>query len=163
MVEGSRGPVVRAGGSEALRPFGAGSKARTEPTPENTISSVNSLALWAALLCWSAESQTVPDELSPDTESKFEKFEFQIPMRDGVSLYTAVYVPNEASERYPILLYRTRYGVGHYGANDYAPLRDLAWPGFTGPPYILVWQDVRGNFLSEGKFVDMTPHVVRKR
>jgi putative CocE/NonD family hydrolase len=124
---------------------------------------VNSLALWAALLCWSAESQTVPDELSPDTESKFEKFEFQIPMRDGVSLYTAVYVPNEASERYPILLYRTRYGVGHYGANDYAPLRDLAWPGFTGRPYIFVWQDVRGSFLSEGKFVDMTPHVMRKR
>ena len=124
---------------------------------------MNSLALWAALLCGSAEAQTVPHALSPDSETNFEKFEFQIPMRDGIRLYTAVYVPKEASARYPILLYRTRYGVGHYGANDYAPLRDLAWPGFTGRPYILVWQDVRGSFLSEGKFVDMTPHVVRKR
>jgi predicted acyl esterase len=73
---------------------------------------VKSLALWAALLCGSAEAQTVLDALSPESESNFEKFEFQIPMRDGVRLYTAVYVPKEASAPYPILLYRTRYGVG---------------------------------------------------
>ncbi len=62
---------------------------------------------------------------APETESLFEKFEFRIPMRDGIRLYTAVYVPRDASARYPILLYRTRYGVEHYGANDYAPRRDL--------------------------------------
>jgi hypothetical protein len=79
-------------------------------------------------------------------------------MRDGVRLYTAVYLPKDGSRRYPILMYRTRYGVEHYGAEDYASLRELAWPGFAGAPYILVWQDVRGSFLSEGQFVDMTPH-----
>ena len=87
---------------------------------------------------------------APDTESTFEKFEFRIPMRDGVRLYTAVYVPKDASARYPILMYRTRYGVEHYGANDYAPLRDLAWPGFDGPPYIFAWQDVRGASSRKG-------------
>jgi putative CocE/NonD family hydrolase len=98
----------------------------------------------------------------PDTESGFEKFEFRVPMRDGIRLYTAVYVPRDTSARYPILLYRTRYGVGHYGASDYASRRDLAWPGFDDPPYIFVWQDVRGSFLSEGQFADMTPQRTRK-
>ena len=84
-------------------------------------------------------------------------------MRDGARLYTAVYVPRDESARSPILMYRTRYGVGNYGANVYPPLRELAWPGFTGRPYIFVWQDVRGSFLSEGKFSDMTPHLARKR
>jgi putative CocE/NonD family hydrolase len=111
--------------------------------------------LWAAF-SGQAAAQT------PDTRTRFEKFEFRIPMRDGVRLYTAVYVPKEASTRYPMLLYRTRYGVEHYGAENYASLRELAWPGFNDPPYIFVWQDVRGSFLSEGTFVDMTPHRTRK-
>jgi putative CocE/NonD family hydrolase len=118
---------------------------------------MKALALSAVL--FAAGPVPVP---TPDTQSDFEKLEFRIPMRDGVRLYTAVYVPRNEGARYPILLYRTRYGVDHYGANDYAPLRELAWPGFYGPPYIFVWQDVRGSFLSEGQFVDMTPHRTRK-
>ncbi len=74
------------------------------------------IVLWVAL---------TPAAQAPDTESTFEKFEFWIPMRDGVRLYTAVYVPKDRSARYPILMYRTRYGVEHYGANDYAPRKRM--------------------------------------
>jgi uncharacterized protein len=104
-----------------------------------------------------------PGTLPSDTRSVFDKHEYRIPMRDGVRLYTAVYVPKDESLQSPFLMYRTRYGVRHYGPDVYAPLEDIAWPDFAGPPYIFVLQDVRGSFLSEGTFVDMTPHVVHKR
>ena len=47
------------------------------------------------------------------------KYECKIPMRDGVKLFTAVYVPNDKSETYPFILFRTPYAVSPYGANAY--------------------------------------------
>ena len=37
----------------------------------------------------------------------YTKYEFQIPMRDGVKLFTSVYVPKDRSQTYPIMLTRT--------------------------------------------------------
>ena len=53
--------------------------------------------------------------------SGFAKYEHMIPMRDGTRLFTAVYVPYDASksQRYPILMVRTPYGSGPYGADQY--------------------------------------------
>jgi len=60
------------------------------------------------------------------------------------------------------MLERTRYGVGRYGIDNYH--RRLG-PGVDDNrhDYIVVRQDVRGSFMSEGTFVDMTPHVDSKR
>ena len=41
----------------------------------------------------------------------YTKHEFEIPMRDGVTLFTAVYVPKDRSTSYPIILQRTPYSV----------------------------------------------------
>ncbi|MBA7656649.1 Cocaine esterase [subsurface metagenome] len=74
-----------------------------------------------------------------------------IPMRDGVKLFTQVYTPREASEEYPIMLTRTPYSIGSYGADNF---RSSLGPSvdFTKEGYIFVYQDVRGKFKSEGVF-----------
>jgi len=89
------------------------------------------------------------------------KTELQIPMRDGVKLYTVVYTPRDANQvRYPFLLNRTPYSAGPYGPNKYR--WSLAQNGFLlHEGYIFVIQDVRGRFLSEGTFEDVRPQAVK--
>ncbi|HHQ49683.1 MAG TPA: CocE/NonD family hydrolase, partial [Acidobacteria bacterium] len=95
-------------------------------------------------------------ELAKYIRSHYTKFEYRIPMRDGVKLFTAVYVPNDLSKTYPILMTRTPYAVGPYGANRY---KEELGPSaaFARDGYIFVYQDVRGRFMSEGTFVNMRP------
>jgi putative CocE/NonD family hydrolase len=92
----------------------------------------------------------------------YTKFEYQIPMRDGKRLFTSVYVPKDASHSYPFLMTRTPYGVGPYGLDQYR--RNLG-PSieFEKAGYIFVYQDVRGRYMSEGTFVEMTPHIEKKK
>jgi hypothetical protein len=93
----------------------------------------------------------------------YTKYEYRIPMRDGVRLFTAVYVPKDPSGGpYPFLLNRTPYSVAPYGEDQYP--RHLG-PGeeFEKSGYIFVYQDVRGRWMSEGKFVEMTPHIDNKK
>lgn len=99
----------------------------------------------------------------------YTKFEYRIPMRDGVRLFTAVYVPKDASKRYPFLMERTPYSAGveiddelHYGV-DFYPDHVGPSPEFEQSGYIFVQQDVRGRYMSEGKWQEMTPHVNPKR
>ena len=40
-------------------------------------------------------------------KAHYSKHEYRIPMRDGVKLFTCVYVPKDETVRYPILLQRT--------------------------------------------------------
>lgn len=90
------------------------------------------------------------------------KKEFQIPMRDGVKLFTAVYIPKDQSVKYPILLCRTPYAVAPYGENKF---KDEIGPSqlFAKEGYIIVYQDVRGKFMSEGEFVDVRPFIKNKK
>jgi putative CocE/NonD family hydrolase len=93
--------------------------------------------------------------------ANYTKFEHRIPMRDGVKLFTAVYVPNDDGQQYPILLTRTPYSVAPYGADAYkASLGPSSL--FMRDHYIFVYQDVRGRMMSEGEFVDMRPHLDAK-
>jgi hypothetical protein len=87
----------------------------------------------------------------------YTKFEFRIPMRDGVRLFTAVYTPKDGAKRYPFLIQRTPYSVAPYGVDK---LRSSLGPDeqFARDGYIFVYQDVRGRFQSEGAWVEMTPH-----
>jgi len=94
--------------------------------------------------------------------SHYAKFEYQIPMRDGTKLFTAVYLPNDISQKYPILMMRTPYSVGPYGEDKY---RKKLGPSesFEKDGYIFVFQDVRGKFMSEGEFVNMRPQDAYRR
>ena len=87
----------------------------------------------------------------------YTKYEYRIPVRDGVRLFTAVYVPKDASKTYPILLTRTPYSVAPYGVDNYrtslGPSKSFAEAG-----YVFAYQDVRGRWMSEGEFVNMRPH-----
>ena len=60
------------------------------------------------------------DETEPTraeyVRANYTKFEYRIPMRDGVELFTAVYSPNDRTRRYPMLMLRTPYGIHPYGA-----------------------------------------------
>ena len=115
-------------------------------------------------LLWAVGLFPLTSHLSPltaqafDVKSGYVKYEYQIPMRDGVKLFTAVYVPRDTTLAWPILLNRTPYSVRPYGTENY-PSR--LGPGLTWAkeqPYIYASQDVRGRYRSEGHFVHMTPH-----
>jgi putative CocE/NonD family hydrolase len=88
----------------------------------------------------------------------YAKFEYEIPMRDGRTLFTSVYRPYDDSEDYPILMLRTPYSVAPYGVDEY---RETLGPSaaFEEEGFIFVFQDVRGRFRSEGDFVNMRPQI----
>jgi uncharacterized protein len=89
-------------------------------------------------------------------KAAYTKYEYRIPMRDGKKLFTAVYAPKDSSQKYPILLTRTPYSVGPYGADRY---KDNLGPSplFGKEGYVFVYQDVRGRWMSEGDYVNMRP------
>src|SRR6516164_2831353 len=82
-------------------------------------------------------------------KSHYTKYEYRIPMRDGVKLFTAVYVPKDDTQTYPFLMMRTPYSVSPYGADQYKNNLGPS-PVFAKESYIFVYQDVRGCFQSEG-------------
>ncbi len=99
---------------------------------------------------------------SENLQRNYEKREYQIPMRDGIKLFTVVYSPKNKSEKYPVLLMRTPYSVSPYGENV---IRDIIVPSrsFLKDGYIFVFQDVRGRFMSEGEFDNMRPYKSHKQ
>ncbi len=90
-------------------------------------------------------------------QSNYTKHECQIPMRDGKKLYTAVYEPKDGSRSYPIMLQRTPYGVGPYGANQ-MPARLGPSELFAREGFIFAYQDVRGRYMSEGEWMEVRPY-----
>ncbi len=95
-------------------------------------------------------------------EQSYTKKEYRIPMRDGVALFTAVYIPKDSLKQYPFLICRTPYSVGPYGENNFPSYRADAWEHLAREGFIFVYQDVRGRFMSEGKFVNMRPYIPNK-
>ncbi|MDZ4714101.1 MAG: CocE/NonD family hydrolase [Cytophagales bacterium] len=89
----------------------------------------------------------------------YDKFEYQIPMRDGVKLFTAVYVPKDKSRTYPVLMQRTCYSVAPYGADKFPRNRLGPSKFLMRDGYIIVYQDVRGRWMSEGTFDNMRPNI----
>ncbi len=84
-----------------------------------------------------------------------------IPMRDGTKLFTAVFIPRDTTKTYPILMKRTPYSCAPYGINSYPPGLGPS-EHFVKAGYIFVNQDVRGRFMSEGTFQQVTPHIPKK-
>lgn len=93
-----------------------------------------------------------------NVQDHYTKSEYRIPMRDGVRLFTIVYSPKDTSQTYPFLINRTPYSVPPYGPDDY-PSRLGPSEEFEKSGYIFVDQDVRGRYMSEGKFVEMRPEI----
>lgn len=124
------------------------------------------MRLFLTLLSFSAAAlaQPKPADAPPayDPAEHYTRYEYRIPMRDGKRLFTVVYAPKQGpsgpSKRYPLLMARTPYGCGPYGV-DQDGIRQAA-PGedFLKAGYIFICQDVRGRHMSEGEFVEMTPH-----
>src|SRR6476646_1062680 len=131
---------------------------------------MNTMGLWVrgAFVCaWlaaGAGAQQPPQEAAKEdyVKAHYTKYEYRIPMRDGKRLFTSVYVPKDASQPYPILISRTPYSVGPYGEDQY---RKQIGPSdeFEKAGYIIVYQDVRGRYMSEGDFLEMQPHIDVKK
>lgn len=82
------------------------------------------------------------------TAAVYKRQQVMIPMRDGIKLNTVIFSPTEQKEPLPFLLERTPYGVsGNPGPDKSGYTKDMANDG-----YIFVYQDIRGRYLSEGKF-----------
>jgi putative CocE/NonD family hydrolase len=129
------------------------------------------LVLPVLLLCGLAcpgLSQPAPEQkLGEFMRASYTKYEYMMPMRDGVRLFTALYVPKDAGpeKQYPILLFRTPYSVPPYGSDSFPDDGGI----FVGVPetlirekFIVALSDVRGCFMSEGEFVDVRPYKPRK-
>lgn len=93
----------------------------------------------------------------------YEKIEVNIPMRDGVKLFTSIYAPKDLSEKHPILITRTPYSCAPYGADNYRAYYTTYYKEYLKEGYILVTQDVRGRWMSEGTFVDVRPYIENKK
>ncbi len=111
--------------------------------------------LWfGSRTAWAQE----PSQLESYIRLHYTKNEQMVPMRDGVKLFTSIFVPRDTTKTYPILMKRTPYNVGPYGEDKY-PAKLGPSELFVKAGYIFVNQDVRGRFASEGEFLQVTPHV----
>jgi len=102
---------------------------------------------------------TVGQNMKKDSvymRTHYDKAEYQIPMRDGKKLFAVVYTPKDKSKTYPILMNRTCYN-----ASNYANWKTFGHPSniLVHDQYILVFEDVRGRYMSEGTFDNMRPNI----
>lgn len=91
------------------------------------------------------------------------KIEQTIPMRDGVKLFTSIYVPKDTGEDHPILITRTPYSCKPYGQENWNNYWYSYKRAYFREKYIMVTQDVRGRWMSEGKFMDVRPFIPDKK
>ncbi|MBS1108853.1 MAG: X-Pro dipeptidyl-peptidase [Anaeromyxobacteraceae bacterium] len=109
----------------------------------------STLAVVALLLASGPDPAPAP---APD----WERTEVMVPMRDGVRLQTVIYTPGKATasgEKLPILLMRTPYGFSEDGRGHSRWLTAPWLRPMLDDGYVLVLQNVRGRFRSEGTYV----------
>ena len=83
-------------------------------------------------------------------------------MRDGVRLFTSIYSPKNKSVTHPVLLNRTPYNIEPGGPDSYNNFMHI-YKRYTDEEYIMVSQDVRGKYMSEGVFEDIRPFIPDKQ
>lgn len=91
-------------------------------------------------------------------QQRYQKTSLRVPMRDGKTLYTTIFTPRDTSKKYPIMINRTPYSVQPYDVNQY-PGRIAPSKYMENDGYIFVHQDVRGRWMSEGRFNNMRPNI----
>ena len=121
-----------------------------------------SLLIFSLLLVFVAVfSQNIDENW---VKENYYKKEYKIKMRDGVNLFTCAYMPKDGAEKHPILMIRTPYSCAPYGEDRYTPRLWLTyWKNYLKEKYIIVIQDVRGRWMSEGEFVDVRPFNPNKK
>ena len=112
-------------------------------------------SLLLVLFFITAYAQT--DQDSAWIKENYTKQEQYIPMRDGIKLFTTLYIPNDNSEKHPVLMMRTPYSCAPYGKEFSSRLWSGHWKYYARENYIIVIQDVRGRWMSEGEFADVRP------
>ncbi|MFC4635651.1 CocE/NonD family hydrolase [Dokdonia ponticola] len=97
-----------------------------------------------------------------DVKAHYNKQEVAIEMRDGIKLHTTIYSPKDTSKTYPIVMQRTPYSCRPYGEDQFrskiGPNKYMMEDG-----YIIVYQDVRGRWMSEGKYDNMRAFIPNKK
>ncbi|HMD01315.1 MAG TPA: CocE/NonD family hydrolase, partial [Ferruginibacter sp.] len=120
--------------------------------------------LLIAFLSFSLLSLVAQNADSTWLRQNYFKMERMVPMRDGTKLFTSMYVPNDSSEKHPILFYRTPYSCAPYGEDKFSQrLYDSYWINYLKEGYIIAFEDVRGKYMSEGQFVDIRPFNPNKK
>jgi uncharacterized protein len=95
-------------------------------------------------------------------QTRYNKQEVDITMRDGVKLFTSIYTPKDTTQSYPMLMMRTPYGSEPRGKDRFNSYITMYYR-FIKENYIMVLQDVRGRFMSEGQFEDIRPFIADKK
>lgn len=120
------------------------------------------LVLFLITVLFSCKKITPEEKENTYVKDNYTKTETTITMRDGIKLFTTVYSPKDTSKKYPILLQRTPYSVRPYGADKFknriAPNKHLMEEG-----NIVVYQDVRGRWMSEGTYDNMRAYIPNKK
>ncbi|HEX4886732.1 MAG TPA: CocE/NonD family hydrolase, partial [Luteibaculaceae bacterium] len=123
---------------------------------------MNTTKTIACLLMWTGMTLLCKAQVSDQwIKEHYTKSEVDIRMRDGLTLHTVIYSPLETSVKHPVMLCRTPYSAGPYGAEFRKNLGPSEW--FVKANYIIVYQDVRGKYLSQGDFVDVRPFIPNKK
>jgi uncharacterized protein len=125
-----------------------------------TFAQKNSMNKFFALLFLLLSCPLFSQSDSAFIRDNFNKMEVKIPMRDGIYLFTSIYVPKDATQKYPILMKRTPYACRPYGVDKYSEGFQNMTLARAG--YIFVSQDVRGKYMSEGDFEDVRPFNTEK-
>ena len=114
--------------------------------------------LLAGLFCGSASAQ------SDYAKENYNKKDVYITMRDGIKLFTSIYTPKNASpqKKYPMIMQRTCYSVAPYGADKFPRILGSS-ELMMKEGYIVIYQDVRGRYKSEGSWTNMTPIIDQKK
>ncbi len=119
------------------------------------------LALFSCAVT-AAFSQGTPQD-SAWIRDNYYKMEQYIPMRDGIRLFTSIYIPKDTTEKHPILMTRTPYSCAPYGTDKWRNFAAGYLRYYMREGYIIVTQDVRGRWMSEGQFVDLRPFIKDKK
>ncbi|RMB56918.1 CocE/NonD family hydrolase [Dokdonia sinensis] len=108
-----------------------------------------------------AKADLKAQEATYEVSEHYDKKEVQIEMRDGVKLHTTIYMPKDTTKEYPIIMQRTPYSCRPYGEDEF---RSKIGPNeyMMKEGYIVVYQDVRGRWMSEGKYDNMRAFIPNK-
>jgi putative CocE/NonD family hydrolase len=129
-----------------------GSSARGRCRKENIARAIYVLAVTILLF---VPRHSTAQQSTSDYSARFNKTEVMIPMRDGIRLHTEIYTPKDATQPLPIIFERTPYGISASN-NGYSRMLSR-YISMMPDGYIFAFQDIRGRYASEGKFVMLRP------
>ncbi|MCM4159376.1 CocE/NonD family hydrolase [Antarcticibacterium flavum] len=114
------------------------------------------LSLFVSVAVYGQETETY------NIKDHYSKKEVSIEMRDGVKLHTTIYSPKDTSREYPIIMSRTPYSSRPYGEDQF---RSKIGPNdfLMEEGNIIVYQDVRGRWMSEGIYDNMRAFIPNKK